>query len=188
MIEQNIEIWKSIEGYSNYMISNLGNVKSLNYKGGKREKILKLYINNSGYALVNLTKNGKQKTYLVHRLLAQTFIPNPENKPHIDHINTIRNDNRVENLRWVTQKENNNNPITRKKNSKCKKGKLCYKAKIILQFDKDMNFIKKWNCMKDIERENGYFIQNISKCCKETYRTAYGYIWRFAEQENEKVA
>ena len=110
------EIWKPIKGYEGlYEISNLGRVKSLNYKGTGKEKILKNTENSKGYLMVCLTKNGKQKLFKIHRLVAEAFIPNPENKPCIDHINTIKNDNRVENLRWVTNEENNNNPLTKKK-------------------------------------------------------------------------
>ena len=109
------EIWKPIKDYEGlYEVSNLGRVKSLNYRKTGKEKILKNMKNNNGYLVVGLTKNGKRKNYLIHRLVAEAFIPNTEGKPHIDHINTIKNDNSVENLRWVTNKENNNNPLTKK--------------------------------------------------------------------------
>lgn len=105
------EVWKDIEGYEGlYQVSNMGNVKSVGY--GK-ERVLKFGKNNDGYLRVVLYKEGKGKTHKVHRLVAQAFIPNPENKEQIDHLNTIRTDNRVENLRWVTPKENNNNPLTK---------------------------------------------------------------------------
>lgn len=93
------EIWKKIDGFENYEISNFGKVKS-NYGKGR---ILKTRISD-GYELVNLNN----KTFKVHRLLAIAFIPNIFNKPAINHINKIRNDNRIENLEWVTISENNN--------------------------------------------------------------------------------
>lgn len=106
------EIWRDIKGYENlYKVSNQGNVKSLIHKN---QKILKLTKTKSGYLRVTLFKNEERKSFLVHRLIAETFIPNPENKPCVDHINTIRDDNRVENLRWVTHKENNNNELSLK--------------------------------------------------------------------------
>ena len=106
------EIWKDIEGYEGlYQISNLGRIKS-SYNG--KEKILKPF-DNHGYFRIQLYKNGVRKKETIHRLVAKAFIPNPENKPYIDHINTIRTDNRVENLRWVTHEENNNNPLTNAK-------------------------------------------------------------------------
>ena len=110
------EIWKPIkefEGY--YEVSNMGRVRSLNYKRTGKEKILKNIGDYKGYLEIVLTKNGKQKQFKVHRLVAEAFIPNPENKPCIDHINTVKSDNRVENLRWVTYKENSNNEKTLEK-------------------------------------------------------------------------
>ena len=113
------EVWKSIRDYEGlYEVSNLGRIKSLNYRKTGKEKILKNIECENGYLIINLAKFGKYKTFKVHRLVAEAFIPNPENKPCVDHINTIREDNRVENLRWVTKEENNNNPLTKKKYSK----------------------------------------------------------------------
>ena len=189
MIEQNIELWKSIEGYPNYMISNLGRVKSLRFR---KEKIMKLRNDSDGYLLINFHKNKKQNTFKVHRLVAQTFIPNPENKPHIDHINGIRDDNRVENLRWVTIKENNNNPLHRNKISESRKmifSHLHFASKPIIQFTKNGEFIKKWNNAQDVAREwKLYSGSNIHSCCRGKIKTTYNYTWRFAEQENQKVA
>ena len=105
------EVWKDVVGYEGlYQVSNMGNVKSVGY--GK-ERVLKPGKDSRKYLTVSLSKSKKPKTFLVHRLVAQAFIPNPDNKPCIDHINTITTDNRVENLRWVTPKENVNNPLTR---------------------------------------------------------------------------
>lgn len=118
------EIYKDIQGYEGlYQISNLGNVKSLNYRHTGKEKILSCGNNNKGYFVVNLCKNGKLEQFLVHRLVANAFIQNPENKPCVDHINTIRTDNRVSNLRWCTQKENCNNEISKGNYSLTNKGK-----------------------------------------------------------------
>lgn len=124
------EIWRPIKGYeTEYMVSNLGRVKSLyrevNCGKGKsivNEKYLTPHTNAFGYLTINLSKRSKTKSYLIHRLVAQAFIPNPENKPEVDHINTIRDDNNVKNLRWVTRQENNSNPLRRKKYSRCRKG------------------------------------------------------------------
>lgn len=109
--------WKKIEGYENYLVSSNGDVKN-----DKTGRILKKYRNKKGYETVNLYKNGKMKTFQVHRLVAMAFIPNPIGLPCIDHINTIRNDNRAENLKWCTHKENSNNPLTLENSSKAKKG------------------------------------------------------------------
>ena len=110
------EIWKPIKDFEGYYeVSNIGRVRSLNYKRTGKGKILKNIEDYKGYLEVGLTKNGKRKQFKVHRLVAEAFIPNPENKPCIDHINTIKSDNRVENLRWVTYKENSNNEKTLEK-------------------------------------------------------------------------
>ena len=110
------EIWKPIKDFEGYYeVSNIGRVRSLNYKRTGKEKILTNIEDYKGYLEVVLTKNGKRKQFKVHRLVAEAFIPNPENKPCIDHINTIKSDNRVENLRWVTYKENSNNEKTLEK-------------------------------------------------------------------------
>lgn len=174
------EIWKDIKGYEGlYQVSNFGNVKSVDriskHSNGDltlKGKLLKSVKNSRGYLQVDLCKNGKIKKILIHRLVAQTFLPNPDNKPHIDHINTITTDNRVINLRWVTQKENINNPLTIDKKSK-------NLSKPIIQFSKDGKFIKKWDSALDAQRELGIKQSNICSCCKGKNKTTGGYIWRY---------
>ena len=106
----NKEVWKDIVGYEGiYQVSNFGRVKNT-----ETGRIMKTYKDKYGYITTSISYKGKTKHFLIHRLIAKAFIPNPENKPHINHINTIRDDNRIENLEWVTRKENSNNPLTRK--------------------------------------------------------------------------
>ena len=196
------EIWKEIENYEGYQVSNFGRVRSLDRYNSRgywiKGCILKPIMDKKGYLTVGLSKNNQRKAFKVHRLVALHFIPNIENKPEIDHINTIKTDNTVflnedgsvnyekTNLRWVTKKENMNNPLTKtkmqinaRKHSKGKYGKENPASKPIIQYDKDSNFIKEWNCITDVERKMGYSVSNISSCLRGKSNTAYGYIWKY---------
>lgn len=184
------EIWKTIEDYPDYMISSMGRVKSIErvdcYGRHRKEKIIKLNKNRDGYLIVHLYGIEREKHYSVHRLVAQAFIPNPDNKPNIDHINTDRTDNRVENLRWVTQKENCNNLLSiekySKNNAKANLGKfskLNPNSKPVLQFTLDGKLIKKWDSAMDVKRELGNNQSHISNCCRGRRKTAYGYKWKY---------
>jgi hypothetical protein len=105
------EIFKDIIGYEGiYQISNLGNVKRL-YKKKPNGIILKPLDNGAGYCQVGLSKNNKSKKHYIHRLLAQYFIHNPNNFPCINHINGLKNDNRIDNLEWCTYSDNNHHAI-----------------------------------------------------------------------------
>ena len=118
--------YKYIDGYENYIIFRTGkvyNVKYMRFIKDTKDK-------STGYMRITLCKDGKVKTFLVHRLLGLAFIPNTLNKPCIDHINRITDDNRIENLRWATHSENNQNKINNNEdiyihkqiNKKCKQG------------------------------------------------------------------
>lgn len=115
------EIWKPVKGYEGlYEVSNKGNVRSVDryVMYGNRYCFLKgkpkkAFPNSMGYLRAMLHKNKKGKNYFVHRLVAEAFIPNPNNLPCIDHIDRNYLNNSVDNLRWCTQKENCNNPLTR---------------------------------------------------------------------------
>ena len=154
------EVWKPIEGYD-YMISSLGRVKSLKFG---REKIMKPRKDKDGYLIVNLHKDGKMETYRVHRLVVNAFIPNPKNLPEVNHINEIKSDNRVSNLEWITSQNN-----TRYS-----------QAVAVNQFTLDGRFIRRWDCIMEVEYQLGFSNGNIVSCCKGRYKTAYGFIWRYA--------
>ena len=103
------EIWKDIEGYEGrYQVSNFGNVKSLNYKHTGEEKIMQSCKDKIGYLHIKLFMNGKPKMYKVHRLVAQAFIPNPNNYPQVNHKDENKTNNHVSNLEFCTPKYNNN--------------------------------------------------------------------------------
>lgn len=110
------EIWKDIEGYEGiYQVSNLGRVKRVTtgriLKGGK---------NKGGYLGVSLSKNSVISQQRIHRLVAETFIPNQENKPEVNHIDENKTNNKVSNLEWMTAKENSNHGTRNKRVSKIK--------------------------------------------------------------------
>lgn len=172
-----MEIWKNIEEHPAYMISNMGRIKSLNYRLTGTERIMTLSPNKKGYLQVRL--NGKM--YRVSRLVAQAFIPNPDNKPYIDHINTDKTDNRVENLRWCTATENINNPLTRHHISQSKKGvRFKNKLKPVIQFTNDDIFVKRWDCATDVQTVLGINKGNISKLCKGKISCLVGgYKWKY---------
>lgn len=119
------EIWKDVVGYEGlYEVSNLGKVRSVS-RGNRKGRVRVLY-QSGRYLDVVLSKEGKHKTHDVHRLVAMAFIPNPNNKAQIDHIDGNSINNNVTNLRWATPKENNNNPITIQRNHEAKIG-MCYR-------------------------------------------------------------
>ena len=197
------EIWKDVIGYEGlYQVSNLGRVKSLDrfcIDGRKRcGQIMKQVIRNGGYFSVGLRKGKGQKAYLVHRLVAEAFIPNTDNKPCVDHINTIRTDNRVCNLRWCTYKENCNNSKTLKHLSDSVKGEKngmygrhlteeqkehlrLLKQKKVLMYDKEMNFIREYNSSDDVAKELNVTSSAIRKCCCGVLFTVKNYHFKYKE-------
>lgn len=195
------EIWRDVVGYEGlYEVSNYGRVASLNYyKTGNRNSMTLNYLPN-GYVQVILSKDGKKQYKMVHRLVAEAF---PEvcgtyfEGAEIDHINTIRYDNRAENLRWVTRSENLLNPITRKKLSETMKGKNINHpsySKQVVKFDLEGNFIAEYPSIMEASRQTGVDYSSISKCCKGkikkddkgcyyTPKSAGGFIWKYKETE-----
>lgn len=214
------EIWKDVVGYEDrYQVSNIGRVRSkdllLHKSDGKTElrkgRIVKFELSKSGYWQY-LFSNGtieKRKLMRIHRVVAMAFIPNPENKPCIDHINTIRTDNRTENLRWCTQAENCRNPITM---TRCrKKGeytnsaetrrkigfaslgrrasdetreKLVLRGWAVVMFDLDGKFIKEFRTSSKAAKELGICHSHITASCSGTRKSTGGYQWMWKKDWN----
>lgn len=173
------EIWKDIPNYEGmYQISNLGNVKSI-YKNGNT-KILTGGIK-KGYRQVILVKNKKRKYASVHRLVAETFIPNPNNLPQVNHKDGNKSNNNVDNLEWCTQSENQ---IHAYKNGLQKPlyAKINPKAKKVKQYDLKNNLINCYNGIKEASRINNINPRDITKCCKYKRKQVGGYIWRYANE------
>lgn len=154
--------WKNIDGYESYSVSRDGKVRN-----DKKGIILKGRYTN-GYQYVTLYKNGKGKNFRVHRLVAEAFIPNLNNLPCVDHINTVRDYNRVENLRWCTYKENNNNPLTLEKMNEAKSGENHPQCKKVICITTGEIF----NTIKQIEEEYKINHANISLCCNGKRKSA----------------
>jgi len=182
-----MEKWKDIKGYEGiYQVSDKGNVKSLERivteKNGKtkklKERTLKPVINNNGYCELILHKNKKYKHYRVHRLVAEAFIENPNNYPIINHKDGNRRNNIKENIEWCTYKYNYNYD---------KKEKPCwYKGKRIDQYDENMEYIKTYNSLYEIEKEYNVSRTAIRFCCLGKNKTCRGYIWRYADEDKQE--
>ena len=115
MTEINDEIWKEIPNFDDYMISNKGRVKSFRCKVNKNGKIRKYYLNAGYYAVLLTNNNGKPVFKKIHRLLAELFIPNPDNLPYVDHIDSNRLNNNINNLRWASFSQNSYNQNKQKR-------------------------------------------------------------------------
>ena len=175
-----MQIWKDIEGYKgHYQISNYGNVRSL-----KKDAFLMKGAYLKGYKIISLWKNGIGKMFRVHRLVAAAFIPNPENKPCIDHIDGDRANNHADNLRWVTYLENNNNPITKKRLSENNAKNMQGKEGALHPNSKPIKMIKNGICLKiyqsiHLAKKDGFNDTLIIRCCKGRMKKHKGYNWEY---------
>ena len=167
------EEWRDAVGYEGlYMVSNIGRVKSLNYLHTKKEKILKPGKNTRGYLYVNLCKKGKIKNTRIHRLVCEAFLPNPLNLPQVNHINEIKEDNRVENLEWCSHIYNQNFGTRNERLAKA--------------FSKSVKCLETGDIYPStmyVERKLGFNHSDISACCNKKYghKTVGGLHWEWAE-------
>ena len=174
------EIWKDIKDYEGlYQGSNWGRAKSLDrYIKGKghslqfkKGRILKPMKDSNGYLKVRLCDGEKSKTFNLHRLIAETFIPNTNNYKEVNHKNEIKTDNRVENLEWCDRKYNQNYGT---RTEKCSK-KL---SKPVLQYTLEGEFVKEWKSIAECCR-NGFNQGNVWMCCQGKLKTHKGFIWKY---------
>lgn len=183
------EIWKDIDGYKGfYQVSNKGRVRSVdrtikwrhNSFQYRKGRILAPTIDTAGYYVVGLHKESVGKIYIVHRLVAEAFIPNPDNFPIINHKDENKLNNVVENLEWCTYSYNTKyNDCMTKRIATRNKNNSYGCEKIVYQYDLKNNLIKVWKSLMDISRTLGYSYANIANCCKKNRPTAYGYKWSY---------
>lgn len=179
--------WRPIKGFEGlYEVSNLGQVRSLNYNRTGEAKILRLSKDRYGYPSVNLYKNKKSYTKTVHRLVAVAFIPNIDNKPQVNHIDGDKTNNRVSNLEWVTAKENQQHAWeTGLRNEETKREISESHKKQVICVTTNETF----NCILEAEEKYNIAHQNISKCCKGKLKSAgklpagERLIWEYVEEE-----
>ena len=181
------EIWKNVVGYEGlFSVSNLGNVR--NEKTGS---ILKQYVNKRKYCLISLScDNWKtRKTYRVHRLVAEAFIPNPNNHPYINHKDENPSNNRVDNLEWCTPQYNATYGHAHEKHMKTildKYGKYHLK-KTVLQYTLNGVFVREYDSIASASQETDIPISSISSSCCNTKTQAKGFIFVFKGDEERAM-
>lgn len=164
-----MKTWKDIIGYEGiYKISEDGEILSI-----KRNKNLKCYPNDYGYIVVGLSKEGVFKHYFVHRLIALAFIPNPTNKPEVNHINGIKEDNSIHNLEWCTRSENNQH---------------CWDKGLKKTTEKQKNHMRKiakeYRSKPVLDLQTGIFYSSLTEACKTTNCAYRNMMYRMSSNKN----
>lgn len=177
-----METWKAIRGFDdNYQVSNLGNVRNLNWRSPGTIRSLTPAHDKDGYLVVCLSAfDGTQSTIRVHRLVAAAFLDDFDEKKTVNHKNEIRSDNRVENLECLTIKENNNYGGRNKRVSESKRNTNCKK---VIQRTLSGEIIKVWVSLRELVRNTSYDASLISRVCRGIKNTAYGFRWEYEAEE-----
>ena len=178
----NMRKWKTIEGFKDYEVSNIGEVRALpryvevkgktgNYMATRGGKMLKQTRNPLGYYYVGLCRDGKVYHFFVHRLVASAFIPNPRNVPQVNHLDENPSNNRADNLEWCTPKENS-----------------CYGTRPqrlqtrVAKYDTDGNLLRVFDSVREAGADAGCHYTCITHCCRGKQKTCRGYIWKYYEK------
>ena len=178
------------EPWENYQVSNLGRIMSLNYRNTGKAELMTPRKRKDGYFQVKLRKNGKYKTCSLHRLVAQTFLPNPENKPEVNHKDEDKTNNFVflnkdgsvdkekSNLEWKTPKENSNHGTRNERIAKAQ-------SKRVLQLSLSGDLIREWESTRECGR-NGFDHGHVAACCRGEKPQYKGFLWMYADDYKEK--
>ena len=160
------ETWKAIPGYEGlYEVSDLGRVRSLDYNRTRKTKIMKTRNDGRGYLQVQFYKDGISKKMKVHRLVADAFIPNPNNLETVNHKDEDKTNNTVSNLEWMSREDNN----------------IYSKARQVQMLNKQTGeLLAIFPSTHEAERVTGIYHSHISKCCNGKLKSSGGYIWRYA--------
>ena len=169
------EIWKEIPNFEGlYQASNFGRIKSLGNDKNRKEKILKPRLSNKGYPVIRLCKNGKAKNYYIHRLVWLTFNGEIPKGYEINHIDENPQNGCLDNLNLLSHRDN-----------------ICWgtcpkrigepQSKPVIQKSLQGEVIRIWSSLMEIHRELGYSYGNISSCCRGNRKSAYKYLWEYAE-------
>ena len=168
----NYERWTRIKDYPDYLVSTFGRIKSFRTKKAKLDggQIIKGG-DSKGYRNVRVFNRDGAKTVTVHRLVANTFIPNPDNKEQVNHIDGDKANNKVNNLEWNTHQENNNHAFD---NGLQPKPRMA-----VVQFTRDGNFVREFESVMEAKRQTGVDNSYIAKVCRGRLNHAGNYIWRY---------
>lgn len=193
------EIWKAAKNFEGlYEVSTLGKVRSIQFHGKQRIKELKQFSGKCNYKFVKLRiwKNGYAKCYPVHRLVAETFLPNPDNKPQVDHIDTNPANNKLSNLRWVTNLENQRNPITlerlrkaltayNKSSAHAEDMERC-RGKLVSKYDLSGNYIASYKTLALAAKSINATAAMVKRVCDGTRIQTKGYIFKYGNYYSDK--
>ena len=170
------EIWRTVvykgEIYDNFKVSNLGKIMNLNYYNTGKAKLIEPSDDGHGYLKVYLSKNKETKTCLVHRLVAEVFLPNPDNLPEVNHIDEDKTNNRVDNLEWKSHRDNCNHGTRNERIAKTM-------SKKVLQLSLSGDLIREWPSTRECGR-NGFNQGNIVSCCNGKLPHYKGFLWKYA--------
>ncbi len=169
--------WKTVVECNKYEVNYFGDIRHK-----VRKQILKGRPNKNGYLYVQFVINGKRKNFAIHRIVANAFIPNPNHKPEVNHKDSNKSNNKIENLEWVNSSEN------KKHSYNYGFRKTHQQSKPVRQFTKDGLFIKEWQSISDAAQSLNCTVGAISNCALGRTKTSMGYVWKFVEGSTTKYS